>query len=216
MLANIEELLEEIEEHRGLAERFREEGPSVWGVQLRLFGEKVADLVGSQHDLDAVDFDDRDEFLKHLRSIGALDEGQYQNLDKIRWVGNQLVHGKQKSLSQASMSQAWDSFASLCESRFWLNGFKQPGVDVEQLFDDVEGLLSGSGKVAKAAGKVAVQGAGIAVAGAMLYSWIEHTNSPEYKAQRERERQFNAKILKGALIGLGVIVVGLLVSMLFK
>ena len=216
MPVNVDELLEEIEEHRGLAERFREDAPSVWGVQLRLFGEKVTDFVGFHHDLDAIDFDDRDEFLKHLRSIGALDEDQYRNLDKIRWVGNQLVHGKQKSLSQTSMSQAWDSFASLSESQFWLKGVTQPGVDVEILFHAVKGLLSGSGNVAKAAGRVAVQGAGVAVAGALLYGWVQHTNSPEYKAQRERERQFNAKILKGALIGFGVIVVGLLVIMLFQ
>jgi hypothetical protein len=216
MPVDVNELLEEIEEYRGLAERFRQEAPSVWGVQLRLFGEKVTDLIGLAHDLDADAFDDRDEFLKHLRSIDAIDESQYRHLDKIRWVGNQLAHGKQKSLSPASMLQAWESFESLNQSRFWLRTAKQPDIDVERLIEAVGGFINGSGKVAKAAGKVAVRGAGLAVAGALLYSWIKHTSSPEHKAQQERERQFNAKIIKGALIGLGVIVVASLVSTLFK
>jgi hypothetical protein len=216
MPVDVNELLEEIEEHRGLAERFRHDAPSVWGVQLRLFGEKVTDLIGLQHDLDATQFNDRDEFLTHLRSINALDQSHYLNLDKLRWVGNQLVHGKQKSLSQASMLQAWESFDLLNESQFWLRDVKQPGVDIERIFDAVEGLISGSGKVAKTVGKVAVQGAGIAVAGALLYSLIEHTNSPENKAQKERERQLNAKIFKGFLIGFGVIVVVLMISIILK
>jgi hypothetical protein len=217
MPLSAQELIEEIEEHRALAERFRNETPSVWGLQMRLYGERITDLVGLSRGVDADRFNDREQFLRQLRNIGALDPVQFQHLDKIRYVGNQLVHGKAKSLPDTLKFQAWSSFAAINESQFWRKGVLSQEIDMDRVFQALGNLFEGGGKVAKGAAKVAAAGAGIAIAGALFAEHVKYTSTPEYKAkkaqeekERERQRVQNAKNLtafaKFLGIGVGVIV----------
>lgn len=197
-------LIEQIERLRLTTEEYRDRAPLAWAASMRLYGEKIADLVGTRTNIDPDAFEDRAVYLKHLLENRLISSSGHANLDTVRRVCNRIVH-QYDDHAPSTLSSAWHAFSQLNEDKFWVDGrtarpmsnFDPGSYSLEEL---VEEFLNNSGELGGALTKIAskggafvkknaVQVAGIAVGAIVIKGLFDHINSPEYQEEQRRKEQ---------------------------
>lgn len=197
-------LIEQIERLRLTAEEYKDQAPLAWAASMRLYGEKIADLVGARANIDPDAFEDRAVYLKHLLENRLISSSGHASLDTVRRVCNRIVH-QYDDHSPSTLSSAWHAFSQLNEDRFWVDGrtaraMSNLNSDSYSLEELVEEFLNNSGELRGAITQIASKGgafvkknaaqmAGIAVGGILIKGWIDYINSPEYQEEQRRKEQ---------------------------
>lgn len=185
-------IVERIEQLKSLTQEYAAQEPLAWAAPMRLFGEKIADLVGKAHGLNSDKFEDRKEYLEHLISIDAIGREEFDNLNNIRWVCNQILHDTEATPAEASQ-KAWTSFEALASSGLWkrYDNYSMTDPSAEELAEAVVELL---GLSAKGVGKLfgvlkgekgqffktrVLPAGGLALTGMALYQFLNSIELPE-------------------------------------
>lgn len=176
----------QIDELMKMTIEYENHGPLTWAAPMRLFAEKIADLIGASVGLDAKGFEDRKEFLDSLRDKQAITDRAFGQLNDIRWVCNQILHDTSPTNSEAT-GKAWLAFNGLKDERIWA-GFGSYGSheptpeEVAEAIAELVGLgARGVGALFSAVrgekGKFlktrALPAGGLALTGLALYQWVE-------------------------------------------